>query len=729
MNSSHSPAIIGVWRDYPSGEHLLSIKNPWGIIIVALAGIWLSWSTKYVKKILGNIALWVHLHLHERPRKSDSRQDPNVITPLLEHDRRSVVANNAQPLAKVLKEKSGIRDLFADCFISKELSKGDKLRLLIFTMFVAVFGSGIILGGYFWTKIRVDGPARLASDKCGLWLFEGEKRSEAATRARLIDLEKEERAAQFAEDCYRRSGSVASRCHIFSQPSLPISDAKYTNDCPFQNEICRQNQTVTFTSRDIKATDIGINSPSGPKFRRSTACTPLSMDYPYIQNKTENNVTTFTYHYGPKYGDGGRVNYTYSTVGNPWDRLAPVYDVFAYSSNVDDSDDPVWEPHPHLTHPKYSTVTIIFISSLRILYDEHSDDPIFPADEEWDLHGDRKPWFRNSDPRARPLACINTIEVCTGDGSTCWNLYEPTNNATAIDDTPEFILLYSALFKTDIYYSLAKRQGRALLAQKKVSQYFSTALGSDPWVAEVENWVKISLARTSINAWSVASGEDSVHAGKDGFIEKTKGYGELCGRYKYNPPGYQSLHFVPLMLVVACLPLTWFLSWDWKPIERTTKKAFRPVHDLIVKRRAEVARPYRNGGNSTTATREATPDTSDPALTTTIPRQTTSERESATPAEAGESTTTGAREHQHVESQNERDTTAQDSTAEDSETSDGELVKWEPLVWHMLLYALWNFLYLLLLLVLQIFWVFPKFIRERCSTRNRTGPRGAGVTV
>jgi hypothetical protein len=132
----------------------------------------------------------------------------------------------------------------------------------------------------------------------------------------------------------------------------------------------------------VDATELGINGPSTPAFRRRTSCAPLSMDYPYIQNKTENATTTFTYHYGTKEEDGISFDYTYMTISHPWDRVAPVYDVFAYSSNTDDSHDPVWIPHSDLAPPKYSTVTIFFISSLRIIYEERSDDPIFPADQE-----------------------------------------------------------------------------------------------------------------------------------------------------------------------------------------------------------------------------------------------------------------------------------------------------------------------------------------------------------
>jgi len=209
----------------------------------------------------------------------------------------------------------------------------------------------------------------------------------------------------------------------------------------------------------------------------------------------------------------------------------------------------------------------MFVSSLRILYKKRSDDPIFPADETWSIPGDPIPWYRNSDPRARPLACISNTEVCTSDGSVCWDINSPSDSDD-LDQSPEFALLYASLYQTDIFYSIAKRQGRALLAQKLVSQYFSEALDDYHWIDEMQSLFETALARTQINAWSVASGEDAVHEGRDGYISITKGSGNLCGMYKYNPQGYQSLHFAVLLIVLVSVPSLWILSMDWNQVEQ-----------------------------------------------------------------------------------------------------------------------------------------------------------------
>ena len=383
--------------------------------------------------------------------------------------------------------------------------------------------------------------------------------------------------------------------------------------------------------------------------------------------------------------------YTYTTVGHPWDRLAPVYDVFAYSSNTEESIDRVWTPHSNLAPPKYSTVTIFFVSSLRILYEERSEDPIFPADQEWRLPGDDRPWFRNSDPRARPFACINTIEMCTPDGTTCWNVNEPTTNKSTPDNTPEYNLLYASLFRTDVYFSIAKRQGRALLAQSKVSQYFSTRLGDDPWVAEVSNLANISLARTSINTWSVASGEDYVHEGKDGFVDVTKDYGNLCGIYKYNPQSYQSLLFVPLLLVAAWLPFIWFMTLDWHPIESAATKTFESLRkltrhvvlkcsDVVLKNRAH--RPSSRRGDDQSSL--CVPNTSTPPTTRTIPivSQENTDTMGTSPSPAGSSEPVPAQQVAPIR----QSSTIGTSTSQTSTPDDESVIEWEPLVWLKILY-------------------------------------------
>jgi hypothetical protein len=293
--------------------------------------------------------------------------------------------------------------------------------------------------------------------------------------------------------------------------------------------------------------------------------------------------------------------------------------------------------------------------------------------------------IRNSDPRARPLACINNIEVCSSDEKQCWNMNEPTSNSTIKDDTPEFILLYSSLYNTDIYYSLEKRQGRSLLAQRKVSQYFSKGLGDEHWVSEVENWVWTALARTSINTWSVASGEDSVHEGKGGFTEMTKNYGNLCGRYKYGPKGYQSLRFVPILLVALWLPFIWIMSWNWKPIERKVQrplKAFtRLVRSTEMSLRAKGARLRRGGGGE--------PARPDPVEPTSPPITTIDEGSGQQHVETDVPGPTDIQPSPITQSLDTRGATNSVSPVQVTRDLDERSIEWESLILWQLFYCLW----------------------------------------
>lgn len=677
-------------------ELLVTVSNAAGIAILALAGIWLSWSTKYIKKILGNVVLWWPLEIKEGRRRIN---DPTETSPLIPH-----APKRPEKLYKIIKDESGIRQLLYDVLTVDGLALNDRLLLFLFTLVVAACAGVIIFGSYYVSNIRPDGPAILDSDQCGLWLFDGEKASDAATRAGLLDLAKEERAAEFAKDCYRSRPNLDPSCRTFYRPILPLSGAIWSADCPFVNDICHRNETVSFVTKLVNAQDIGINAASTLQFRRKTSCTPLSMGPEFIKNTTVNDTTTFTYHYGSKYDEMDRIQseYTYSTTGDPWDRLAPVYDLFAYSYTANDYNKQRWRPHAKLTIPDYSTLTIIFVSSLRILYQGRSEDPIFPADQEWQLPGDYKMWFKNSDPRARPLACIDTIEICETEHGPCKNVNAPEGDDTAGEETPVWELLYASLIKTDTYYSVAKRQGRALLAQKKVSQYFSIPLGDTHWVAEVENFVQTGLARTTINAWSVARGEDAVHEGQDGFTKRTQE--DLCRLYKYKPQGYQTIDFMPLLVVALFLPITWILSWDWGSVLMRYEQCQGQLRNLNL--RIAHWRISRHSWEQDNSGSERGESSSRPASIQERPTSSVSTRPTqSTPPPTSHST-----------AQVEHSDPSQASRAGSLPLSKS-LVEWEPIVFSKLLYLIWRIplwiswdLPISVCRLLHLFWTFLRSI-------------------
>lgn len=187
------------------------------------------------------------------------------------------------------------------------------------------------------------------------------------------------------------------------------------------------------------------------------------------------------------------------------------------------------------------------------------------------LPDQRRPYFRNSDPKARALACSTTIDVCLADESHCWsfNGKSPEETEPKVEIPPEFWFMWVSLLYTDVYDSIFKRQGRSLIAQSLVSEYFSEQLSDDHWVRELDNLVATSHARTQTNAWSIASDEDHAREGEDGYINYTprEKFGDFCGPFKYRPQGYGSIHFAAFLIVCCTLPVLFILALDWSLIK------------------------------------------------------------------------------------------------------------------------------------------------------------------
>jgi hypothetical protein len=185
---------------------------------------------------------------------------------------------------------------------------------------------------------------------------------------------------------------------------------------------------------------------------------------------------------------------------------------------------------------------------MHIYHLKPSYDPIFPAIEPHYVEGYHDPYYYNSDPKARALACVDITELCSPDGETCWSM-----TADLPDDvlnTPAYWLMKWSLESSTIYDSIKWRLGTALLAQEKVSQSRSRPLSDNHWEAEAERLFATSLARIQFDAWSVARGKDRE---QPGYVEVTpdEGRGKLCRLYKFNSIGYTNIDlgaFIGLLL-------------------------------------------------------------------------------------------------------------------------------------------------------------------------------------
>ncbi|KAH7122636.1 hypothetical protein B0J11DRAFT_344884 [Dendryphion nanum] len=570
----------GLWTDYSTSKYALVCSSLAGFWLASLAGVWLALNIKYIKDIIASFAINIYLLLNAPGSHQDDSQTET--TNLISGQIPAPLADEKREMARLFKFAPGVRDLLSKIFWDHHISWYIRWRLSIFTLAVLAAAMAIVVGGIYSAKLTTDGPALLESEDCGIWLFNEEKHTEEqALRAGVVDLEKETRAASYAKNCYREASTFdAAECDFFYHRAIPFEAPIHSQNCPFSSDVCTNDTTITFSTLLLDSSYIGINSPAPPRFRKRTTCTPLSMDERFIRNVTQNGTTRFYYYYGTRPEHDPPADYTYETAGDPYDKLVPAYDVFAYTTTSTNRKS-YWNPIPELGHPKDSTLTIIFISSLGILYKGRSVDPLFPADEEVMLPGHKQPLFRNSDPRARPFACIDEMHLCLADGINCWPLYgkSPDDvNPNNLLFPPEFWLMYGSFLKTNTFYTIIKRLGRAFLAQELVSDYQSQALANDHWEVEMDNFFATSLARSQYDAWSIASAEDQVHQDKDGYFRASNDseVGNLCGIYKFRPTsGYVSVSFWPFLVVCLTTPFFFGLSrqaWGWTRIKQEWKE-------------------------------------------------------------------------------------------------------------------------------------------------------------
>ena len=201
----------------------------------------------------------------------------------------------------------------------------------------------------------------------------------------------------------------------------------------------------------------------------------------------------------------------------------------------------------------------MFISSSHILHVEPSYDPIFYANEPRYYKGLRKPYYYNSDARARPLACVDTSELCSPDGKTCWDMRSPVPNGTP--STRAYWLMKWSLENSNTYKTIKWRLGEALLAQRKVSQYLSRPLPPNQWELEASQLFATSLARIQYDTWAIATGEDHD---KPEYVEITpnEAKGRLCGIYKFKTLDYINVNLVAFIGYMLLAIAIWISSWE-----------------------------------------------------------------------------------------------------------------------------------------------------------------------
>jgi cation diffusion facilitator CzcD-associated flavoprotein CzcO len=130
----------------------------------------------------------------------------------------------------------------------------------------------------------------------------------------------------------------------------------------------------------------------------------------------------------------------------------------------------------------------MFINTAKVYYSHESDDWIFPARPP--EQGEDERLWTNNDSRARPLACIDRIELCTYDG-VCAPPYDTDktkHDGTArhatdrIDNVTDKYYEFAryVLNKSTIYHAIQSRGATGLDAEYKIRGDTSLALSEDP---------------------------------------------------------------------------------------------------------------------------------------------------------------------------------------------------------------------------------------------------------
>lgn len=208
----------------------------------------------------------------------------------------------------------------------------------------------------------------------------------------------------------------------------------------------------------------------------------------------------------------------------------------------------------------------MFINSCRIFYRKGSGDPIFPADKTWPPNPSL---WTNNDSKARPLACIDWLEVCTHDGKDCLPPYEETQN----NDT-NFVFTQYALNKSTAFHAIEFQGANGLRAQEKIKDDTSLPLDEHPpqWI--VESWAlfNTSLSRIQYDALDIANGTGWDKEPKYDQKMPEWARGKVCRIFTFQlPKGYDNIRIWPTFLIVLIPFALWLMGRETK-VEFDEKK-------------------------------------------------------------------------------------------------------------------------------------------------------------
>lgn len=219
------------------------------------------------------------------------------------------------------------------------------------------------------------------------------------------------------------------------------------------------------------------------------------------------------------------------------------------------------------------SLTLMFINSCKIFYEEDSHDDIFPADSRYE---DTELWT-NHDSKARPLACVDWIETCTHKG-ICLPSYQD-----AQDGDTNYLLVRLAMNKSTTFDAISSRGATGLDAQTKIKDDISLPLSKNPtqWVEESRALFNTSLARIQYDALDIANG---LGSNKEPLyvpqFPKTV-QDKMCGVITFQlPKGYDNVLFGPTIGILIIPLVFWAIGFDAKTPFNEKRKANGYFDDL-----------------------------------------------------------------------------------------------------------------------------------------------------
>ena len=237
-----------------------------------------------------------------------------------------------------------------------------------------------------------------------------------------------------------------------------------------------------------------------------------------------------------------------------------------------------WTPIEAITPAAGSTISIIFITSQKVYYQNRRDDLIFPADKLHHVHGLQSKYYINSLGHATVMACVDRTEWRDPEYGPEWSSMSELP-ALPPKDPRTFAgmwLMRYSLLNSNMMQSIDMRLGNALEAQSRTSNFVSMDMPENQWELELEQFFKISLARIQINARNIACG---VLAKYDGWYKASNNDTICMNNYLFQAPGWTNINFVVSLLIFVPCAITVILAIPGREEELWPEPVLRYIRE------------------------------------------------------------------------------------------------------------------------------------------------------